>query len=155
MAKTEIEIIDETVRWYQSHPRAIRKNTNGYSEGCYYFKPGEPDCMCAVGRCLTLRSEPIKKMRQAAKEGNITGFDVVSGDISELEDFLEDSKVSFEQALKPGYRGHKIDLWQSLQNLHDTEHFWEGNKLTESGEMHVKLLRDKYANKATSPERRR
>lgn len=116
------EIVDETVEYYRTHPRAITSK-----EACVYYSC-EADrnrarddeefppigSMCAVGRCL-------------ADPPSYAGtYGLVSGMLSILED------------LQNKYKGHTLGFWREMQMLHDIPRFWEKNDqggwdLTEDG----------------------
>lgn len=95
MPKTMLDILDEFEETYVKHPE-----NRGISSGehCQYLTPDGK--MCAVGRyCL----EP----------GYLTGsVDAIS------------YRGSIDHHLRAEYRGHPIDFWQDLQNLHDHLGCW-------------------------------
>lgn len=142
MAKSKIQIIEETVEHYQKHPRAIRRLPSGSLAGCYYFKPGEPDCQCAVGRCLTITNPIVLQMKQGAKGGKAVGSDTST--VNGLASTLVDSGSNLDKALKPAYRGHAVEFWRDLQSLHDSDTNWNGQNLTEMGMKNIKSLKQRY-----------
>lgn len=101
---TVAEIVDETVEYYMTHPRAIRDDG-----GCYYFD-SDTRCMCAVGRCL---------MNPELTEGNNALAADLPGDLGcrNLDDLL-----------KPPYRGQTEKFWEDLQELHDEGAHWVPNE---------------------------
>jgi hypothetical protein len=109
--KTYKNVLDETVEYYKTHPRALDHDRN-----CQYFTEGK---MCAVGRCLH-NPEIFGDM-------NITAHDL----------FVEQGM----SILRPEYRGlSNTEFWTHLQELHDRHHYWEGNSLTEAGEDFYKYI---------------
>ena len=42
------------------------------------------------------------------------------------------------------YRGHGLEFWKQIQDLHDLSIHWEGNKLTKIGQDHVKKLKERF-----------
>lgn len=113
---TKIEIIDETVAFYQKNPRA----KNG--DSCVYLT--DDGRKCAHSRCLDLPNEVLEKL-----DNNQAG-DVIAkyGD-----------KVH-----KSEYQGHSPEFWVDIQNLHDIEFYWEENQLTKEGLDWVYTLKQKY-----------
>ncbi len=108
----KLQIIDETVEFYQNNPRAI------YKDQCCYDNNG---IRCAVGRCM---------VEEAFEDVNIicnVGVERIS---------------NLDKHLKPEYQGHDIDFWQMLQHFHDTAFYWEGQKLSELGERFIKELKE-------------
>jgi len=106
--KSVKEIVNETVKYYRTHPMGI------IGDKCKYFIE-ETGAMCAVGRCL---EQPELFKNQNGCVLFLVQFDCL------------DSK------LKPEYRGHNINFWKHLQCLHDTSNYWTGrtpNSLTLDG----------------------
>lgn len=134
--KSKGDIIRETVEYYKTHKRATPKGGGV----CYYFMPGEPDCMCAVGRCLTKRNPEILKLVHEAKRAIDFTSKVWVGSVQGLVEKVGD----IENALKPVYRGHGKAFWQSLQILHDDNEFWQENDLTKEGKKFVSQLFEEY-----------
>ena len=46
--------------------------------------------------------------------------------------------------VKSEYRGHGLEFWKQIQDLHDLSIHWEGNKLTKIGQDHVKKLKERF-----------
>lgn len=139
MAKSKVEIIEETVKYYSVNARA--KN----DVGCYYFSPGKPECMCAVGRCLSRRNPVVKNIYEDAKTWN--PGDSTSHVWTGVVVSLNEKVGGLEKALMPAYRGHNSEFWQDLQRLHDSDQFWdlvEGG-LNEAGKEEVKKMTNRYA----------
>ena len=113
---TKLEIINETVAYYETHPRAIKCDSDDTHSSCWYRNDkGE---MCAIGRIMTGAA-----LDKYAEDGNSisTGF----------------FNKSIDEILKPQYAGHQLLFWKQLQNLHDVETNWlkmdSGNQLSEEG----------------------
>ena len=82
---------------------------------CLYNGPnGEK---CAFSRCCTPDSE--------FKEGR--------GSILQLNAIL-----------LPQYEGQSKRFWDEIQNLHDTDNYWDGNTLTKLGEYEVLRMKNEY-----------
>lgn len=118
------KVLDETVEYYKTHPRA----TDGQGDCKYYIKGN----MCAVGRCF---KNPSKFRNEDIDVDNIS------------------KKYDFNAELKEQYQGLLIEFWLRLQDLHDTENYWEktmyGNDLTPLGfavadEMHCSIDDGEY-----------
>lgn len=115
---TTHQIIDETVAYYEKN---IRARNDIWCE--YLTDDGR---MCAVGRCLTPRSLQIA---QTEFEGKDFGS-------------LNLNRIKF----KAQYTGKCDDFWLELQSLHDSEKYWNGNHLTDMGEIKVKALKERFVN---------
>jgi len=107
---TVTEIVNETVEYYSTHPRAYNSETLM----CEYITA--QGNKCAVGRCVS---------DDAATRWQFNGL----GQIDNIE------RNTLEDALLPQYRGHSREFWNELQHLHDREGHWNGNKLSPAGEM--------------------
>lgn len=109
--KSMLEILDETVEYYRTHPRAVANGDCDYAtlvNGEYAF--------CGVGRCLI---DPIGLQKLIGNEpASAKNFDSV------MEGFGFPEFGSLESQLKPEYRGHPVDFWQSLQAFHDSDGNW-------------------------------
>jgi hypothetical protein len=105
--KTENEIIKETVEFYWADPK--RRATADI--GCWYLTIDGR--MCAVGRCLTQR-HAWRAFAMLCSVGQLPGR------------LLE---ASLDEILQPEYRGHSVEFWENLQNLHDNEHIWDSEQL--------------------------
>lgn len=116
-----VDIIKETVKYYETHPRGI----DGSS--CLYL--AEDGAMCAVGRCLTKKS-----LKQAVKLG------------SSFENLVLQMDVIFYKK----YQGQSAEFWNDLQDFHDDGFNWvttaDGNKLSWTGLKELKVLLEQYAN---------
>jgi|688.fasta_scaffold318869_2 hypothetical protein len=119
MKLTAHQIIDETVAYYQEFPRSLngeRKVANETGDIlCLYNGPnGEK---CAYARCCTPDSE-----------------------------FEEGKSATCQPKAKllPQYEGHSLSFWSGIQALHDTNCYWDGNRLTEEGIKKVEYLKSHY-----------
>lgn len=122
--KTKLEIIDETVNFYNLSNRAMS------GLGCFYHTQNGKQC--AVGRCLK-DSDAFQEM--IGKEYMYS---------SQSIDDLSDSGLTLDDFLKDEYKGHDIEFWKGLQLLHDSEIFWNNEGLSHWGVDEVKRLRLKY-----------
>ena len=127
--KTTNDIIDETVEYYRTHPRAV--DPGGV---CVYLN--ESGDMCAVGRCM---ENPSTDMI-----GSVANLETNDGII----DTTDETVVN--RLFREEYQGHDLVFWSELQNLHDRNMFWESNSaggadLTQSGIKFVKYLKETYS----------
>lgn len=123
MPLTKLEIINETVEYYLEHERATFDDENG--QQCrYYLETDNGYAVCAVGRCFENPEEFENVL------GAVDTFDEVHG---------------LENNLQPKYRGHDLEFWNELQNLHDQDSHWCADGLTPRGEQFVDNLRKAYA----------
>lgn len=127
---TVAEIVDETVEYYKTHPRAVRDDGS-----CQYFEPGT-GCMCAVGRCLEDPGLPMSVGTNA--QAIELAWDL---DAARLDDLL-----------KPRYRGHPEAFWGELQVLHDLAQNWRrdetapgGMILSATGKKEASLIKKKFS----------
>lgn len=126
--KTMLEILDETVAFYGANVQLRGQDPKG---GCMYITPDGRSC--AVGRCMSL---PTREMR-----GGVAVFCFVKehapGDGAPFQRHIS----SFEDELKPEYRGHPIAFWERLQELHDDSTMWgETIGLSDKGQGFVEIL---------------
>lgn len=137
---TPIEIIDETVEYYKTHPRAQKGKT---VMGCEY-KTADGR-MCAVGRCFTEKAlEEFENYDGAADDlfnSHIGFYDVT---VFKPEYRINNSDIS-------GFEYDAIRFWEDLQFLHDWPHHWieespesEIRELSERGVNQVKRLKMRY-----------
>jgi len=115
---TKIEIIDETIEYYENNPRSI--DVSQYGTSCMYLGPNGENC--GFSRCC--KQETVEKLH---KENEGYG----------IHDFMLDY-------LKEQYTGHNTEFWTNIQMLHDTGSYWKNNKLTTSGKAFVKTLKEQY-----------
>lgn len=94
--------------------RAVERST------CSYFT--DDGRKCAVGRCL-LYPERFKDF-----QGSISGLVK-----SQIRPFLDPFQVRLDRLMKPNYKGFDIHFWDLLQQLHDTNNYWQSNGLSEEG----------------------
>ena len=114
-----LEIIDETVAFYSED--VTRRALVGHS--CEYVtRDGRS---CAVGRCLT------KGGRDGAHEHEGQDVAGLSGALDGLP-------------LYARYRGHSIEFWGLLQDLHDANGNWDANGITTLGMGEADDLREKF-----------
>lgn len=134
------DIIRETVEYFTENKRAVEITETG--ESCRYnWGDGSH---CAVGRCLD------KKYQDMGED--------MPGNENSVQGLLDELQVnSIDFILQEKYRGHSLDFWTELQELHDFGEHWQddmyyledGNiaechKLTCYGEDQVNSLINKY-----------
>lgn len=119
---TKHQIIDETVQYYKTHPRAV------VGRHCtYQTKDGD---FCAHSRCLTTSGREIVIK---AKKHNSPASDVIN--------------LFGDTIHKQQYRGHEKEFWGYIQYLHDTSNNWfenetNGNNLSSFGELFVNSIKE-------------
>jgi hypothetical protein len=103
---TPLELIEETVQYYESNPSRRSVKNNYWS--CYYKHPDNGN-MCAVGRCFN--------------EHGMSLYQDSASVFSELM-FLQAKEIFKEQ-----YHSIPLQLWKELQLYHDE--MW-GDKETDA-----------------------
>ena len=122
---TKVEIIQMVANHYNDSNRSV---ANG---GCWYARDGK---MCAVGMCMT--DEAIDK------------FGGFGGNVNNLSDkLLIQERRSIDTLLKDEYRGHDLDFWEELQELHDDSYLWDECGLTLEGWDKANGMINYYKNK--------
>lgn len=117
--KTKEQIINETVNYYSKDTSRRALNNVG---NCKYIT--EDGRKCAIGRVL----RPSK----CKKEFNCT--------VRKLAEIL--GLNNLDEALLPSVRGHEVDFWIDLQDIHDCNCNWDDDGLTESGEEEVEKIKE-------------
>ena len=123
MSLSAIEIIDETVEFYENNPRSLNPSPRSMFDPttCLYNGPnGEA---CAFARCVL--PEHRKKLEEGKGCQNI------------LNSYGDD-------ILKEQYRGHHPGFWVNIQALHDFESHCENGKLSQIGKDKVQLMKTKF-----------
>lgn len=119
----KLEIIEDTKKFYSKDPsRRAKKFLNSGAVVCDYFieDKGEEKC-CAVGRFL-IDAESVSN-NTPGPIAEWSGDLIFQDDGETIDDFLVDS-----------VKGHPVDFWEDLQNLHDIDGYWDEFGLTEDGE---------------------
>lgn len=123
--KRKLEIIEETVKFYNSTNRAEHDGS------CMYLDHvNGTGNKCAVGRCMT--------------DEGIQSYGDYVGDVNDL--LFHIGREDLDHILKDEYRGHGSGFWSDLQTLHDNDHFWNKKGLTKSGEEYYQDLINIYKN---------
>jgi hypothetical protein len=118
--KSMKDILDETLNYYVDHPER-----RAYGEsGCYYLSSDGKHC--AVGRCMISPKMGIGLL--SLWDSNVTSSLWANGRL--------------DKELKEEYRGHSIEFWGKLQNLHDDPDNWDEGKLTLFGKIVVQDLKN-------------
>jgi hypothetical protein len=134
--KTYSEVIEETVEYYKTNPRALDE---ALTDCVYYTKTG---AMCAIGRC----AKDPQELEQIYGGGAI---DYLINKIKDTSTKHKTNKSILQnEILKSEYR-HLTDItfWADLQTYHDFNVFWKDGKLNESGEHYLNSIREKYKGK--------
>jgi hypothetical protein len=101
--------------------------------GCVYNGyNGLESIHCAIGRCF----RPEYKAQGTSLVGNYeTG----------IEDLIsKQGHKSIDLLLEPQYHGHDIEFWKALQSLHDLDHNWSKDGLSEIGKEVVKEIEERF-----------
>jgi hypothetical protein len=116
--KTQSEIVDETIAFYQVNPRSLNPDKNEYEARCLYNGPN--GTVCAFSRCV------IPEKRKELPEG---------------EGCWAILHKSGDEILIPEYRGHEISFWEAIQSLHDDNEYWKANTLTQMGKERIERIK--------------
>ena len=111
---TKLQIIDETVEYYSTHPRSLRDDE---SSNCMYN--GDNNTKCAFSRCCT--------------DDSI--FDEGSSACAQKYAVLLPQYA---------YIPYDDVFWIEIQYIHDTNSFWKDGNFTDLGEEYVDNLKTKY-----------
>lgn len=135
---TKEEIIKETIEWY-SVPGRRSKESSFVTDApaCKYLS--ENGNMCAVGRVLI--PESLQKVKELQNTADLHTMAENFGDEIQVDHFYT---YSIDKLLKEEYRGHEIEFWSSLQNLHDCDHHWTDKGLSFTGEGYVNNMCQLY-----------
>jgi hypothetical protein len=109
---TKLEILKETVRYYakDTSRRALNEH-----DRCEYVT--EDNKNCAVGRCLRPKwGKSIKNFEKL-----LIKFDL-NQDICLYQ--ISNQLGNLDKVLAPKYKGHNIEFWQDIRNLHDVHDNW-------------------------------
>lgn len=132
MAKSIIEIIDETVAYYKENPRGL--NDSGVL--CVYYNE-KTKAMCAVGRCA-IDPKKLEAYSYSVDE-NIDKY---------LKEEYREHDFRFWSDLQHFHDNSGISKNGTLETIGSKEDFWEkapkGNTLTKTGEEAVKYLKETY-----------
>lgn len=132
---TKVEIIHLLfTNGYEKDPstRAINVTESGIQSGCYYYDK-ESNTKCAVGMCMT--SVGLKK------------FGEFGGMVNALDEYMTTrfKTKTLKSYLKKEFVGHSISFWMRVQELHDTQEFWDEKGLTQSGQGCKRMLMLDYS----------
>lgn len=119
---TKHQIIDETVEYYSTHDRAI----TGTGRCQYKTQDGK---LCAHSRCLTDRAR--EKVIELNLNMGASAHSVLR-------------HCGGDRIHQMKYRGHNTLFWSDVQNLHDTDDYWNGRELTLKGKDYVKRIKAVY-----------
>jgi hypothetical protein len=138
MKKTIKQIIEESKEYYRTHPRSKDKKGSDNLYSCFYnlIVDNKIVSHCVVGRCL------LKKYQILDLKGN---------DCDNYTLVVDNKAGCLDNMLKPEYRGHSEDFWDMLQELHDTNDYWEPSKvegeyqlINKKGEERIKVILTHY-----------
>lgn len=119
---TKVEIIDETVEYYNKFPE--RRGISERTGSCVYQVEENPQQQCALGRCF------LAKTRKKLTGRSTCAFALGEGYIN--------------KNLKKKYQGHSLGFWLDLQSLHDTVMYWSKDGITEVGRRKAAALKEDY-----------
>jgi hypothetical protein len=125
--KTKIEIIDIIAKSYTIGTRAV---VGGKNSVCNYLTGS--GLKCGVGMFLT---EDALKVAEGCK-----------GNVGSLQIHLQARGFrNLDSAFIEEVRGHGLNFWGEMQNLHDYGSNWNSEGLSIEGKEEADLLRRKYA----------
>lgn len=122
--KTTLEIIDGVLAPYIADPS---KRSVKHSGTCSYLM--EDGRMCALGQCLDPEHPNYRHIVNENKPA----------------DEIPQLNGAEQEILKEEFRGHPVEFWQDLQNMHDGFHNWNPGGMSEHGHARLKLLKLKWA----------
>lgn len=115
-----LTILDDTVKWFSVHPRAI--GTTAATKSCLYYK--DENTGCSVGRLIPDK-ELCKKLDDFAMSS------VSSDDVFNL--LPEQLKVLGQEFLA------------ELQSIHDNDEFWvNGGGLSDKGKLEYEYIKRSF-----------
>jgi hypothetical protein len=130
---TKLEILEETIAYYSEdvsrraiYTEVITDGDEDYEEPqCYYESPDGKHC--AAGRMMT---EEFLNSKYLIEGTSITSL-------------IDASSIP---VFKPEYQGHNNKFYTELQRLHDADHNWDSNGLTELGRQKVESIKEEFIN---------
>ena len=128
---TKLELLEDTVKYYSedTSKRAVVKCTGGATECMYTTANGQH---CAVGRWL----QPNYKNTDWIDNQGCSADDLLNG-------WKDDGyKYEEDELFVEGVRGIPAWFWMDLQQLHDSDVYWNKDGLTEAGIEKVNELRE-------------
>jgi hypothetical protein len=143
MNLSKLEILNETASFYSED---VTRRATGRSDDCVYVKQveGKEDQYCAFSRCCT----PMGRLALQAQCNESMG---VIGAMSHLYQAGHVSNPdSADEILEPRYRGHSINFWAEIQDVHDNSRNWNDDGLTEDGTKQVVRFRKKFTEELES-----
>lgn len=129
---TALEIIEDTLKYYETNPRGVTFDNEGNTL-CAYTQINSygTKIHCAVGRCL------LPKHQKPNEDWNLEA-------VHDLESYEAGGDIN--TMLQSKYKGQTSEFWNDLQSLHDYEKYWSNDgELTSEGLERAETLREKYA----------
>lgn len=114
--RTKQEILNFVVWYYSRYPRAVDYTENGLNMCNYLTKDGKARC----AHSIFIKTEHIPAIMDS---DNVSASGVIKG----MGDSIHRER----------YQGHSIEFWSRVQQLHDTNHFWDSEGLTKKGRLAV------------------
>lgn len=109
------QIVLETVEEYSDPSnRALFFTKGGPADATCRYRASNGN-KCGVGRCMT-KDALAEYATSSRKFGS-----------------LLENKLSHDSLLEDMYHGQSLSFWQNIQKLHDTDHFWSEDGITEKG----------------------
>ena len=139
MTKKEILYeIFEGPEGYIKNPKQVAINDMGR---CFY-KQDETGNMCAVGRCLLPEEQLINSIGKGRPYEYLNNI----GNIEEVNCQLPMFKKleTIDDILQEKYRGHCLDFWVNVQDIHDNG-FKEG-ELSEQWALELEAIKNLWSN---------
>lgn len=132
---TVSEVIDLGTAKYTSTTRSEIPGA-----GCYYRLPNNPDRYCMVG--MFFDEEKVYRMEEHV------GEDIMESSlgITTLHLMLSEEGKSLADVFKDEveHLAGSIDFWREVQDLHDSEKYWDEHGLSEKGHEKVKQIKEEY-----------
>jgi hypothetical protein len=114
---TKADILLEMLEDYIHDPAATRATAG--AKCVYETADGR---RCGLGRSMINPGDPRLILNKE------TGATCGAWSIAAVLDLKE-----LDEALKPQYRGHHLEFWEYVQNLHDSPPYWNRYGLTDAG----------------------
>lgn len=134
MSLSKAQIIEDTVAYYSKDPKGRRSFINDMPdyEGCAYLSPNGN--RCAFGRYMV--DEVVEEI-----QNEYHSIWSIYYDFNKTE---TDKDGILGWPLVEEARGHSLQFWIEVQNLHDIDEYWNNEGLTGQGKKRLERLREKW-----------
>ena len=124
---SKLEIQTSLVDFYSADPYT-RRCQDDAGTAVYNGRNGKH---CAIGQCMT------EKYQSKGR-----GMHYNTGTLDEIVEYFEEK--TFDDMLQEQFRGHEIDFWEHVQNLHDRDVHWTETGISEAGLNKVKQIHNLF-----------